>query len=246
MNTISVNINPLKTVLETHQEAFKLFETILTAENQKFNLTRITSPEQVHVRHFLDSLAGLEIMDVLSQELGKPLQILDAGSGAGFPGLALAIVRPRWAFVSLESTEKKVMFQKKVCDALKLKNVQVIHGRAEELAGQKNFREKFDAVTARALAELSILSELTLAFLQKEGFGVFWKGSSVSEELAKAGGAIQQMGCNLDKIARYTLLVENEKPAKFSLVVCKKISPTPKAYPRVFGVIKKNSLGNPA
>ena len=245
MTPISININPLQTVLETHQETFRLFEKILTEENKKFNLTRITSPQQIRTRHFLDSLAGLDILDTLSQELGKPLQILDAGSGSGFPGLALAIIRPEWSFVSLEATGKKTVFQKKVCDALKLKNVQVIHGRAEDFAGQKNFRENFDVITARALADLSVLAELTLAFLQKGGLAVFWKGSSVKEELAKADGAIRQMGCNLDKIARYTLHVENEQPAEFSLVVCKKINSTPKSYPRVYGMIKKNPLGNP-
>ena len=245
MNQISIDINPLQTVLEANQETLGVFEKLLTEENEKYNLTRITSPQQVRTRHFLDSLAGLDILDALSQKLNKPLKILDIGSGAGFPGLVLAIVRPQWSFVSLEATEKKVRFQGKVCHSLNLKNVQVVHGRAEALAGQKNFRENFDIVTARALAQMSILAELTLAFVRKDGLGVFWKGSSTQEELAKAKGAIQQMGCGLDKIARYTLFVEDEQPAEFSLVICKKISPTPKTYPRAFGMIKKNPLGNP-
>jgi len=245
MNSQPIETNSLQTVLQTHQDAFRLFEEILIDENKKFNLTRITSPRQIHIRHFLDSLAGLELLDALSQKHGKPLRILDVGSGAGLPGLALAIVRPKWSFVSLEATEKKVMFQKKVCQTLKLKNVQIIHGRAEDLAIQNNLRESFDVVTARALAQMSILAELILAFLKIEGLGVFWKGSSVSEELAKAQGAIQQMGCRLEKIASYTLDIEDEQPADFSLVVCKKIAHTPKIYPRVFGLIKKNPLGNP-
>ena len=245
MNAIPIDINPLQTILDVHQKAFSVFEKLLTEENQKFNLTRITSSQQVHVRHFLDSLAGLALLDALSQKLGKPLKILDIGSGAGFPGLALAIVRPEWSFVSLEATDKKVRFQEKVCQSLNLKNVQVIHGRAEDFAGQTTFREKFDVVTARALAELSILAELTLAFVQKEGLALFWKGSSTTEELANASEAIRQMGCHVDKIARYTLLMENEQPTGFSLVVCGKISSTPKTYPRVFGLIKKNPLGNP-
>lgn len=243
MKTIPINVDPLQAVLQAHQETLAIFETLLIEENEKYNLTRITSPQQVRTRHFLDSLAGLEILDALSQKLNKPLKILDVGSGAGFPGLVLAIVRPEWSFVSLEATEKKAMFQRKACETLNLKNVQVIHGRAEALAGQANCRETFDVVTARALAKLSILSELTLAFIQKEGLALFWKGSSATEEIANASGAIRQMGCDIEGLAPYTLLVENEPPAEFLLVVCKKTSSTPKAYPRAFGFIKKKPLG---
>ena len=244
MNHQAIDINKYQTILTQHQKSLRLFEQILVDENKKFNLTRITSSRQVRTRHFLDSLAGLDILDNLSNELQKPLQILDVGSGAGFPGLVLAIVRPQWSIVSLEATEKKVRFQETLCRTLNLDNVRIIHARAEDAAHQKSFREMFDAVTARALAQLPILSELTLGFPQQKGLALFWKGSSVTEELAKAEEAIQQMGTCVDQVASYTLPDEADEAIDFSLVVCRKIHPTPKKYPRVFGVIKKQPLGD--
>jgi 16S rRNA (guanine527-N7)-methyltransferase len=242
MKHVTLDIHPYQTILEEHGEALRLFEALLVDENKKYNLTRITSPHQIRTRHFLDSLAGLSLLDTLSDELQRPLRILDAGSGAGFPGLVLAIVRPAWAVVSLEATEKKVRFQEKVCESLTLHNVRVIHGRAEEAAHQTPFRETFDAVTARALAEMSVLSEVTLAFLREKGLALFWKGSAAAEEAAKAKGAVQQMGGTLDQIASYTLPSEDEESIHFSLIVCRKINSTPKKFPRVFGLIKKNPL----
>ncbi|MBL7215881.1 MAG: 16S rRNA (guanine(527)-N(7))-methyltransferase RsmG [Phycisphaerae bacterium] len=244
MNHLTIDINPLQTFLEKHQEAFWLFEELLVDENKKFNLTRITSPQQVRTRHFLDSLAGLGFLDSLSKQLQKPLRILDIGSGAGFPGLVLALVRPEWSVVSLEATEKKVRFQEKVCKALNLNNVQVIHGRAEDLAHQTSFRETFDAVTVRALAQMSVLSELAIAFLQKKGIAIFWKGSDLTKEVQQAETPVKQMGGIIDQIASYTLHPETEASIDFSLVVCRKIHSTPKKYPRVFGIIKKHPLGN--
>jgi 16S rRNA (guanine527-N7)-methyltransferase len=246
MNHETIDLNPLQDMLHEHHEVFSTLERLLITENQKFNLTRLASPQQVRTRHFLDSLAGLAVCDTLAQKQEDPLRVLDIGSGAGFPVLAMAVVRPQWSFVSLEATEKKVLFQKKVCQTLKLKNVQVIHGRAEELAHQPPFREKFDVVTARALADLSILAELTLAFLRQDGLALFWKGAAVAEELEKAQGAIRQMGGEVEQLASYMLQTENEAPADFVLIVCKKNRPTPKIYPRVFGVIKKNPLNNVA
>ncbi len=242
MNKITIDINTLNSLLEANQEAFELFESLLTEENRKFNLTRIISSQQVRTRHFLDSLAGLAVMDAIFENSGKPFRVLDAGSGAGFPGLAMAVVRPEWSFVSLEATKKKVLFQKKICDALKLKNVQVLHGRAEEFAHQKAFRETFDIVTARALADLSILAELTLAYLQKDGTALFWKGPTVSDELTRANEAIRQMGADVDQTISYTLLSEENEPVNFSLIVCRKTHSTPDRFPRAFGLIKKQPL----
>ncbi|MHC4950093.1 MAG: 16S rRNA (guanine(527)-N(7))-methyltransferase RsmG, partial [Planctomycetota bacterium] len=110
MNNTKINIKNLQAVLNEHRGKLDQFAELLIAENQKYNLTRIDSPEQIQVRHFLDSLAGLSILDELTQKTGKPLNILDIGSGAGFPGLVLAIVRPEWQIASLEATGKKATF----------------------------------------------------------------------------------------------------------------------------------------
>lgn len=243
MNQRTLDIQPYHTLLDAHQDAFRLFEQLLIEENAKYNLTRITSPQQVRTRHFLDSLAALGILDHLAGHLKRPLRILDVGSGAGFPGLVLAIVRPEWSFVSLEATEKKARFQEIVRNALNLSNIQIVGGRAEDLAHKASFREAFDAVTARALASMPVLAELALAFPKPQGLGIFWKGASAGDEIRQAETAIRQMGADIEQLAAYTLPEDTGEAVQFALVVCRKHSPSPKKYPRVFGIIKKQPLG---
>ena len=242
MNSRSINLDAAQAVLNEHREELDRFSELLISENQKYNLTRIDSPEQVQTRHFLDSLAGLSVLDELSKKVGKPLKILDIGSGAGFPGLVLAIVRPVWQIISLEATQKKADFQQKVCDALNLKNTTILNGRAEETAHHAQFRQQFDAVTARALAVMPVLAELSLGFVKIGGLGLYWKGPAVNEELQTAQAAIKQMGAKTKSVLSYTLRTENTEPANFSLAICKKTNTTPNAYPRVFGIIKKKPL----
>ena len=224
MNQRTLDIQPYHTLLDAHQDAFRLFEQLLIEENAKYNLTRITSPQQVRTRHFLDSLAAVGILDTLADRLKRPLRILDVGSGAGFPGLVLAMVRPEWSFVSLEATEKKARFQDQVRQALGLNNILIAGGRAEAYAHKPAFRESFDAVTARALA-------------------VFWKGASAGDEIRQAETAIRQMGADIEQLAAYTLPEDTGEAVQFALVVCRKHSPSPQKYPRVFGIIKKQPLG---
>ncbi|RKY13354.1 MAG: 16S rRNA (guanine(527)-N(7))-methyltransferase RsmG [Planctomycetota bacterium] len=242
MNNGKLNLDSAQAVLDEHRETLDRFSELLIAENQKYNLTRIDSPEQVWVRHFLDSLAGLSVLDELSKKTGKPLKILDIGSGAGFPGLVLAIVRPVWQVTSLEATEKKVKFQKMVCDTLGLKNTTTLNGRAEAVAHHAAYRQRFDVVTARALAPMPVLAELSLGFVKIGGLGLYWKGPSVKEELQTAQAAIKQMGAKIENSLSYTLQTEDAKPAKLSLVICKKVNAMPKQYPRVYGIIKKKPL----
>ncbi len=242
MNNSKLNLDSAQAVLEEHRETLDRFSGLLIAENKKYNLTRIDSPEQIWVRHFLDSLTGLSVLDELSKKTGKPLRILDIGSGAGFPGLVLAIVRPQWQITSLEATKKKSDFQKKVCDLLELKNCTILNGRAEAVAHHAQFRQTFDAVTARALAAMPVLAELSLGFVKIGGLGLYWKGPSANEELQTARPAIEQMGAETKSTLSYTLKIENTEPANFSLVVCRKIKLTPEQYPRVFGIIKKKPL----
>lgn len=242
MNIHEINLDNVQTILQEHRDKLDQFAELLIAENQKYNLTRIDSPEQIEVRHFLDSLAGLAVLDALSKETGKPLTLLDIGSGAGFPGLALAIVRPDWKIVSLEATGKKAHFQQMVCDTLTLKNVTVLHRRAEDTAHHAAYRQQFDAVTARALAAMPVLAELSLAFVKPGGLALYWKGPGVENELEAARPAIQQMGAQIERVLAYTLPTEEDQPVRLSLIICKKIKSTPKQYPRVFGIIKKKPL----
>ena len=242
MNNIKIKIENFQATLDEHRQTLDRFSELLIAENQKYNLTRIDSPEQIWVRHFLDSLAGLSVLDALAQKTGNPLRILDIGSGAGFPGLVLAIIRPAWQVVSLEATEKKVNFQKMVARQLELKNTTILNGRAEKIAHHAQFRQTFDAVTARALAAMPVLAELSLGFVKIGGVALYWKGPSVKEELQTAQAAIKQMGAEIEKTLSYTLQTDEAEPANLSLVVCRKIKATPTQYPRVFGIIKKKPL----
>lgn len=242
MKNSKINLDSLQTVLQEHQNQLDRFAELLIAENQKYNLTRIDSPEQIQIRHFLDSLAALSILDELAQKTDKPLKILDIGSGAGFPGLVLAAVRPAWQVVSLEATEKKANFQKMVCEALELKNATILNGRAEEAAHRAQFRQVFDAVAARALAAMPVLTELSLALVKIGGLGLYWKGPSANEEALAARPAITKMGGEIGSVYSYTLQTGDSEPANLSLVVCRKIRHTPEEYPRVFGIMKKKPL----
>ena len=242
LNNIKIKIENFQATLDEHRQKLDRFSELLIEENQKYNLTRIDSPEQIWVRHFLDSLAGLSVLDALAQKTGNPLRILDIGSGAGFPGLVLAIIRPAWQVVSLEATEKKVNFQKMVARQLELKNTTILNGRAEKIAHHAQFRQTFDAVTARALAAMPVLAELSLGFVKIGGVALYWKGPSVKEELQTAQAAIKQMGAEIEKTLSYTLQTDEAEPANLSLVVCRKIKATPTQYPRVFGIIKKKPL----
>lgn len=242
MTDMTIHLNSRNAILQEHQEKLNRFADLLIAENQKYNLTRIDSPEQIEIRHFLDSLAGLCFLDELSKAAGKPLKILDIGSGAGFPGLVLAIVRPGWHITSLEATGKKAHFQQMVCGELGLKNVTVLNVRAEETAHHAAYRQQFDAVTARALAAMPVLAELSLAFVKVGGLTLYWKGPTASEELTTTQTAIKEMGAEIQDTLPYTLPTGEEQPARLSLVICKKIKPTPPQYPRVFGIIKKKPL----
>ena len=244
MNEITIQLDQLQTLLESHQEAFEILTQLLIEENQKVNLTRIVDRQQIRVRHFIDSLAVVPALDAIAAETGKALRIIDVGSGAGFPSLPLAIVRPQWSFCSLEATAKKVRFQQTAAETLKLKNLHVLHGRAEEIAHQPASREQFDVACGRALAAMPMLAELLAAFVKPPGHAVFWKGSNVQEELTAAQEAIRKMGCKVRQRLPYELPTEDNQTVTFSLVICQKTKPSPMQYPRVFGVIKKNPLGH--
>jgi 16S rRNA (guanine527-N7)-methyltransferase len=241
MQPTPIDIQQIAGMIDQNAEAFERFERLLVEENAKYNLTRITSHQQVRARHWLDSLAALPVLDAVAENAGGLITLLDVGSGAGLPGLPIAIVRPDWTIVSVEATEKKVRFQQMVSKDLKLQNVTVLHARGEDLAHDKKFRGRFDAVTARALASMPVLTELTLAFLRQGGKAVYWKGHDYASELASAQAAIQKMGAAVERVQTYTLTSEEES-IEMALIVCAKHKPTPAAYPRAYGVIKKQPL----
>lgn len=202
--------------------------------NTRMNLTAITDPEEVWLKHFLDSLSLLSVYD-------KPqTRLLDIGSGAGFPGLPLKIVRPQWQVTLLEATGKKVTFLQHIIDVLRLTNVIAIHGRAEELAHKRECRAAFDLVTARAVASLPTLLEYTAPFCRVNGLIVLPKKGELAEELAQGKRAAPLVGAILKANVPVTLpgLDDGRR-----LLVWEQKELCPSQFPRSGAVMAKRSLG---
>jgi len=223
------------------RERLEAFARMLIDENRVLNLTAVTDLDEVRVRHVEDSLAALPYLREIASDAPS---LIDIGSGAGLPGLALAIALPEWRIVSVEATGKKARFQKKVVQALGLSNVTVTQGRAETLAHDPAHRERYDAATARALAPLPVVAELTLPFVRLGGSALAWKGPSADEEIARARRACDRLGGRVGREIAYHLSVPpSDAPRLFRLVILSKTQPTPAAYPRGPNAIRKRPLG---
>lgn len=240
MTVEALDLAVAQAVLATRKEAFDIFLRLLADHNRTMNLTRINSPEDIRNRHFLDSLAGLTVLDEAAAAQEGCFSMIDVGSGAGFPGLAIAIARPQWHIVSIEATAKKIRFQQLVRQSLGLVNVEIRQGRAETMAHDPDLRERFDATVARAVAGLDILAELTMAFVRSEGVGLFWKGPLVKEEIAAAEPAFKKMGARQSGLLAYRL---PEVASLFYLATVEKYGLTPFDRPRQnYAAIKKRPL----
>ena len=210
---------------------FVVYAGELIGTNRKYNLTAITDPDEVLVKHFIDSLMLLKYFD-----LDYGTQIIDVGSGAGFPGLPLLIAKNNQLdVVFVDSTKKKTRFIENALESCGLE-APVICERAEELAQDPLFREEFDVATARAVAPLNILAEYCLPFVREGGYFIALKGSK--DEVEDARNAIKVLGGELESNVSYKL--PNGDPR--SLVIIKKISHTPTKYPRVNSKISKSPL----
>jgi len=221
---------------------FLLYEGLLLRENAKYNLTSITDPEEIRQKHFADSLALLEYSGaqrMLTQPEGDcSPQVLDVGSGAGFPGVPLAIARPDWRVTLLEATAKKARFLRLLAEELGLP-LTVVNARAEAAAHNPALRERFDLVVSRAVAALPMLCELCLPFVRPGGLFAAYKGTGerAGEELAHAARTIATIGARCEKIAEETTVYGQR-----TLVMLRKISQTPANYPRNHGTMLKTPL----
>ena len=207
------------------------YAELLLEKNKVMNLTAITAPRDVATLHLLDCAALAAQLDLS----GK--RVIDVGTGAGFPGMVLAILTPDARFTLLDSLGKRVDFLKEVQTDLGLKNVTCVHARAEEFAAQQ--REKFDVATSRAVAQLSILSELCLPLIKVGGQFIAMKSVDTEDEIAAAKSAIKTLGGHIVKVEDYTIPTSD---VVHRLVIVEKVSPTPRAYPRAFAKIKKAPL----
>lgn len=229
----------------THVAAFRTYSEELLTWNQQFNLTAVTDPEQVEMRHFLDSLALIPALAAhegisIATLLARPMRVVDVGAGAGFPGLALKIVWPRARISLIEATGKKVRFLEHVAKKLGLADAQLIQGRAEELGLKPPYRAGYDLVLARAVAALPTLIEYLLPLARRGGQVVAYKGSAAHEEALCAEQAIRTLGGRLTKLIPIEIpgLVETRV-----LVLIDKIAQTPDSYPRGRGLPRKHPLG---
>lgn len=214
-------------------EQFLTYRTELLDWNTRMNLTAITNPEEVLLKHFLDSLTLLPLID-------RPrLRLLDIGTGAGFPGLPLKIVRPHWSVTLLEATGKKVTFVNHVIDTLRLADVVAVHGRAEELAHKPEYRAKFDVVTARAVAAIPTLLEYAAPYCRVGGLIIFPKKGNLTDELAQGKHAAKIVGSVFK--AEKTLSLP-DLPDERSLFVWEQRKLCPNQYPRSGAAIAKKPL----
>lgn len=199
---------------------FETYRELLTEWNEKFNLTAITEPEEVYIKHFLDSIAAAAVIP-------EGASVCDVGSGAGFPGLPLKILRPDLRVLLIDSLNKRVGFLSHVIAALDLKEIRAEHIRAEDAAAPKNYRESFDITCARAVAPLATLCEYALPLTRVGGAFIAYK-TAAGEELSQAERAIKILGGGKPEILPYTLPGEQSRV----LIKIPKTAPSPAAYPR--------------
>lgn len=208
---------------------FEAYLNLLLEWNEKFNLTAITDKEEIEEKHFIDSIALVKFENL------KEKILIDIGSGAGFPGIPLAIVEPSLKVTLLEATGKRVSFLKEAVRVLGLKNVEVIQGRAEELGT----REKYDIVTARAVKELNILLEISFYLVKVGGSFIAYKSSLVDEEINNAKHAFKCL--EISDYKKYDYSLPKSKNTRVFLEILKK-NKTLKKYPRRYGEISKTPL----
>jgi 16S rRNA (guanine527-N7)-methyltransferase len=215
-------------------EQFEKYYQLLIEANKNINLTAITGTREVAVKHFLDSLTCLSMAG-----FDEGLQVVDIGTGAGFPGLPLKIYRPGIILTLVESLEKRVNFLKEVVEALGLKETRIIHARAEDFGREDKHRQRYDLAVARAVAGLPVLAEYCLPAVKTGGLFIAMKGPRVEEEIKAAEKALSVLGGTLQEMVNMRLPLTGDER---NLVKIKKVSPTPAKYPRRAGMPQKKPL----
>ncbi|MBF0780940.1 MULTISPECIES: 16S rRNA (guanine(527)-N(7))-methyltransferase RsmG [unclassified Granulicatella] len=232
-----------KDILSTHnihltaqqEQQYQTYYHLLIEWNEKMNLTAITDEEEVYLKHFYDSVTLLLRTPLLQHSI----HICDVGAGAGFPSIPLKILFPHLKVTIVDSLNKRITFLKTLVQELALDEVYCYHDRAETFAQQKQFREMFDVVTARAVARLNLLSELCIPLVKVGGYFAAMKASSGIEEKQEASKAIQILGGILTEDISFEL---PEQAGIRHILLIQKIKGTPKKYPRKAGIPAKNPL----
>lgn len=215
-------------------EQFHIYLNLLVETNKVMNLTAITEAHEVMIKHFLDYSLLAEYV-----ELPNGAKVLDIGTGAGFPGLPLKIVRPDLKVTLADSLNKRIKFLQNVIDELSLDGIEAIHTRAEDAARNAKMRDQYDYVVSRAVANLSTLSEYCLPFVKEGGYFIPYKSSDCKEEINNASHAFVELKGKLEDVITFDL---PEEEGGRSLIIIKKTGKTPKKYPRKAGVPSKEPL----
>ena len=222
------------TLSEKQISQFMTYYDLLVEWNSFMNLTAITEFNEVIDKHFIDSLAICEYVDFKNGD-----SLIDIGTGAGFPGIPLKIVFPELRITLLDSLNKRIKFLDTVIESLGLENVETIHGRAEDFAKQQSYREKYDFVISRAVANLATLSELCIPFAKEDKYFVSYKAEKCNEELEDAKKAISILGGKVEKQIEYKL---PDTDMNRNLLLIKKVKSTPNKYPRKAGTPAKEPI----
>lgn len=235
MDLLKSECDNLNIILNDKQEKqFYRFYEILIEWNRLMNLTAITEFDDVLLKHFIDSLTICRVL-----ELNGITDVIDVGTGAGFPGIPLKIMFPHLRLTLLDSLNKRIKFLDEVVGELGLEDVEAVHGRAEDYAKQKNYRESYDLCVSRAVANLSTLSEYCLPYVKIGGFFVSYKSGKVDEEIQSAKKALQILGGEVDNIEKFYL---GQTDISRSLLLIRKSDHTPARYPRKSGLPAKEPI----
>ena len=220
-------------ILEERQiENFYKYMNLLLEWNEKMNLTAITDPDEIIFKHFIDSITILK-------EIKDNSKLVDVGTGAGFPGIPLSIMKPTLKITLVDSLNKRLIFLQEVVKELELKNIEIIHARAEELGQNKEYREMFDVATSRAVANLSTLSEYLIPLVKINGKVISMKASGAQNEINEARKAIKVLGGAIEKIEEFNL---PQTDIGRTIIVIKKKEKTNRKYPRKSGIPSKDPI----
>ena len=225
-NKIGVKIN------EKEVQKFYDYMNLLLEWNEKINLTAITEMNDVILKHFVDSMTILKYVE-------DNKKVVDVGTGAGFPGIPIAIMNDNVDITLLDSLNKRLLFLKEVIDKLNLKNVNTVHGRAEDFGQDKSTREKYDIAVSRAVANMSTLSEYLIPTVKTGGICICMKGAEIEQELEDAKKAIKEFGGKIERIEKFVL---PNSDMERNIIIIRKEKQTPNRYPRKAGTPAKEPI----
>lgn len=235
MNRLKDKASQMGIVLDDGQIAkFEKYYEMLIEKNKVMNLTAITEKEEVIEKHFVDSLAFVK-----SGYQGEKKKLLDLGTGAGFPGIPLKIAFPELEIVLLDSLNKRVKFLNEVIEELGLEKITAIHGRAEDYAKQKEYREAFDFVVSRAVANLAVLVEYCIPYVKEGGFFCPYKSGDIKDEINQAGKAVKILGGEIEEVIPFEIPGTDMRR---TILKIQKKKATPKRFPRKAGLPSKEPI----